>query len=59
MPLARGADVPGADVVLTSLPLATPGVDRLAVVDDVYRDIEEWQPITVRTSEWTMLFAAW
>jgi arylsulfatase A-like enzyme len=51
-------DAPAASAVLTSLPLATPG-DQLAVVDDAFRDIAEWQPITVRTQRWTMLFASW
>jgi arylsulfatase A-like enzyme len=46
------------DVAITAMPLATPGAP-VAVVDDIMRTVGEWQPITVATNEWTMLFSRW
>ena len=45
------------EVVLTGLPLAVPGERSLAVVDDLTRRVVEWQPVTVTSREWTLLFA--
>lgn len=44
------------DVALTALPLAEPGTPS-RVVDDVFRVIDEWQPVTVTTDRWRLLFS--
>jgi arylsulfatase A-like enzyme len=46
------------DVAVTALPLADPGTPS-PVVDDVFRVIDDWQPITVTTDEWRLLFSRW
>lgn len=58
LPLVGSPEEPGNDMAITALPLAAPG-DEVRVVDDAMRRIEEWQPITVTTDEWMMLFARW
>lgn len=30
-----------------------------SVVDDVFRVIAEWQPITLTTARWSLLFSRW
>jgi arylsulfatase A-like enzyme len=49
---------PEREVAISAMPLATPGA-KVALVDDVTRGVHEWQPITVTTGEWTMLFSRW
>jgi arylsulfatase A-like enzyme len=56
--LVRSPDVAGDDVAITALPLGAPGAE-VRVVDDMLRDVKEWQPITVNTSEWMLVFARW
>jgi arylsulfatase A-like enzyme len=51
------AEHSGREVVLTGLPLAVPGERSLAVVDDLTRRVVEWQPVTVTSKEWSLLFA--
>jgi hypothetical protein len=42
--------------VLTALPLANPG-DAVEVVDDLMRTVVEWQPVTITTERWSLLYA--
>ena len=42
--------------MLTALPLANPG-DTVEVVDDLMRTVVEWQPVTITTQEWSLLYA--
>jgi arylsulfatase A-like enzyme len=49
---------PVREVAVTALPLAAPGTPS-PVVDDVFRVIDEWQPITVTTADWRLLFSRW
>ncbi len=48
----------GRSFAITAMPLSEPG-DEVALVDDVTRSVLEWQPITVTTDEWMMLFSRW
>lgn len=56
LPAARGEAFRGRDHVVTALPFANPGEGVLAV-DDLMRTVVEWQPATVTTREWSLLFA--
>jgi arylsulfatase A-like enzyme len=58
LPLVRSTTEQGDEFAITAMPLAQPG-DETRVVDDLLRNVEEWQPITVTTNEWMMLFARW
>jgi arylsulfatase A-like enzyme len=58
LPLVRSAEGEPDEIVLTAMPLAKPGVE-MRVVDDVTRKVREWQPITVTTKDWMMLFSRW
>jgi hypothetical protein len=49
---------PARDAAISAMPLATPGA-KVALVDDVTRGVHEWQPITVTTADWTLLFSRW
>jgi hypothetical protein len=42
--------------VLTALPLANPG-ESVEVVDDLMRTVVEWQPVTITTQDWALLYA--
>ena len=57
VPLVKGRPFEPAEVVITAHPPANPGTS-LAVVDDILRDVVEWQAITVTSQEWTMLHSA-
>ena len=52
-------DAPETEVAISAMPLGVPGRALVSVVDDVTRGIIEWQPITVTSGEWTLLFATW
>ena len=52
-------DAPEREVAISAMPLGVPGRASVSVVDDVTRGIVEWQPITVTSGDWTMLFATW
>ena len=45
------------EVAISAMPLANAGTDLVSVVDDVTRQVREWQPITVTTDEWTLLWS--
>jgi arylsulfatase A-like enzyme len=55
-PAVRGQAFEGRDHVLTALPLANPG-DTVEVVDDLMRKVVEWQPVTITTQHWSLLYA--
>ena len=42
--------------MLTALPLANPG-ESVEVVDDLMRTVVEWQPVTITTQDWSLLYA--
>ncbi|MBR1152795.1 hypothetical protein [Bradyrhizobium sp. JYMT SZCCT0428] len=42
--------------MLTALPLANPG-ETVEVVDDLMRTVVEWQPVTITTKDWSLLYA--
>ncbi len=58
VPLVGDETVPGDPFTLSGVPLATPG-DKLAVVDDVMRNVAEWQPLTLTTDRWSLVFSRW
>ena len=58
LPLVRDQSLPGNEITVTAMPLASPG-DGVRVVDDVFRSIREWQPISVREGSWLLLFSRW
>jgi arylsulfatase A-like enzyme len=58
VPALQSLDAPGREVAISAMPLATPG-DKVALVDDITRSVEEWQPITVTSAEWTLVFSRW
>lgn len=57
LPLVRGEGNGGRDFVVTSMPLANPGT-WVRWVDDRQRRVEEFQPATITTTEWSMLYSA-
>jgi arylsulfatase A-like enzyme len=56
MPAVAGEAFDGHDHVLTALPFANPG-EHVGVVDDLMRTVVEWQPVTLTTDEWSLLYA--
>jgi arylsulfatase A-like enzyme len=56
LPGVLGQAFEGRDHVLTALPLANPG-DTVEVVDDLMRTVVEWQPVTITTQHWSLLYA--
>jgi arylsulfatase A-like enzyme len=56
LPAVQGQPFEGRDHVLTALPLANPG-DTVEVVDDLMRTVVEWQPVTITTEQWSLLYA--
>ena len=56
LPAVNGQAFEGRDHVLTALPLANPG-DTVEVVDDLMRTVVEWQPVTITTQRWSLLYA--
>jgi arylsulfatase A-like enzyme len=58
LPLVNDPALPGDPVAMTGAPLAAPG-DSVALVDDVMRNILEWQPLTLTTEEWSLIFSRW
>jgi arylsulfatase A-like enzyme len=58
LPLVQDAARPDDRAAVTAAPLAMPGAG-IAVVDDVIRNVTEWQPLTVTTSRWSLLFSRW
>ena len=57
LPLVTSPQGPGREVAISAMPLANVGTDLVSVVDDVTRQVGEWQPITVTTDDWTMLWS--
>jgi arylsulfatase A-like enzyme len=58
VPLVRDETAAGDAFTLTGAPLAAPG-DQVALVDDVMRNVRDWQPLTLTTPRWTLLFSRW
>ena len=56
VPAVLGEQFAGHDHVLTALPFANPG-DSAKVVDDLMRTVVEWQPVTITTDQWALLYA--
>jgi len=56
LPAVNGQPFEGRDHVLTALPLANPG-ETVEVVDDLMRTVVEWQPVTITTQDWSLLYA--
>ena len=54
VPLAEGRTIDEVAAVITAQPLANPG-EPVAIVDGLKRDVVEWQPVTVTTSDWALL----
>jgi hypothetical protein len=52
----RSADAEGDDFVLTLMPLNEPGA-LVRHVDDNTRNVRDWQPISITSGDWLMLFA--
>ncbi|MBI3969705.1 MAG: sulfatase [Chloroflexi bacterium] len=57
VPALQGDSAGGRDIAVTSMPLTSPG-EVVGVVDSVYRNVVQYQPATVSTAEWTLLYAA-
>jgi arylsulfatase A-like enzyme len=57
VPALEGDGAPGHDIVVTTMPLANPG-ESVRVVDSVLRGVTEFQPATISTPEWSLLYAA-
>lgn len=47
----------GREIAVTTMPLANPGED-VRVVDSVLRRVTAYQPATISTPEWSLLYAA-
>jgi arylsulfatase A-like enzyme len=56
LPAVLGQPFNGHGHVLTTLPFANPG-DKVEVVDDLMRTVAEWQPVTLTTEQWSLLYA--
>lgn len=56
-PLVTGAEQPGRDFVVTTMPLTNVG-EQVRVVDGAIRGMDEYQPATITTAEWSMLYSA-
>lgn len=56
VPAILGDRVQGHEAVITALPLANPG-EKLKAVDDIMRTVVEWQPVTITTQEWALLYS--
>jgi arylsulfatase A-like enzyme len=57
LPAIRGEGSPGRPITVTTMPLANPG-EEVRVVDSVLRRVMEFQPATISTPEWSLLYAA-
>jgi arylsulfatase A-like enzyme len=57
VPALEGDAGPGRELVVTTMPLTNPGED-VRVVDSVLRRVTAFQPATLSTREWSLLYAA-
>ncbi len=59
LPHVLGRDNAGAvhDIIVSGVPLINPG-QPLAVVDNVMRSVEEYQPVTITSERWSLLYSA-
>ena len=57
LPHIRGQEALGREFVVSGVPLINVG-QPLAVVDNVFREVEEFQPVTITTERWSLLFSA-
>ena len=53
----RGESDAGRDITVTTMPLANPG-QGVRVVDSVLRQVMRFQPASISTPEWSLLYAA-
>ncbi len=56
LPDVLGSRADGQHAVVSAMPLANPG-QQVAVVDDLMRTVAEWQPVTVTTDRWALLYS--
>ena len=56
LPAVLGKPFEGRSHVMTAMPLANPG-DKVEVVDDLMRTVVEWQPVTITSSDWSLLYS--
>lgn len=56
LPAATGGHFEGHELVVSATPLANPG-EELQVVDDLMRTVAEWQPVTVTSKDWALLYS--
>jgi arylsulfatase A-like enzyme len=56
LPALEGDTSPGRDMTVTTMPLANPG-QEVRVVDSVLRRVMEFQPASISTPEWSLLYA--
>jgi arylsulfatase A-like enzyme len=52
----QGDDFGGRDFVVSSHPLFTPGATT-RIVDEFKREVKEWLPHTITTSEWSLIYS--
>lgn len=57
VPMVRGEETKGRDFVPTTMPLVNPG-EEVRVVDSLFRTVKEFQPVTLTTTEWSLLYSA-
>jgi len=57
VPALEGDTSPGHEITVTTMPLANPG-ESVRVVDSALRNVKEFQPATISTPEWSLLYAA-
>jgi arylsulfatase A-like enzyme len=55
--LARGEGGSGREFVVTTVPLANPG-ETVRVVDSLIRELVEYQPATITSPKWSLLYSA-
>ena len=53
----EGDTTGGHQITMTSMPLTNPG-ELVGGVDSVYRNLVQYQPVTVTTTEWALRYAA-
>lgn len=56
VPFLAGDDAPLHSALVSAMPLANPG-GEVAVVDDQVRTVVDWQPISVTTDRWSLLYS--
>ena len=57
LPAVHGDEGTGWDATVTTMPLANPG-QAVRWVDSALRNVRQFQPATISTPEWSLLYAA-